>query len=804
MKIFLPLHLTKSYFLILFTLFSTVLFAQESTVSIKVINQKKEPVPYSTIKIVNRLDSAAAYTKVADSAGKATFNLKFGQYSVAVSAVNYQPKEKGITLSTNTAVFQYLLEPASKTLEAAVVTAKRPLMKQEDDKTIIDPENLVAASTSGFEVIEKTPGLFVDQDGNIYISSLTPATIQINGRDLKMSAADVASMLKSFPPNAIAKIEVVRTPSAKYDASGSGGVVNVVLKKGFKIGMTGSVTAGIQQGTYGNKFIGFNLNNNTGKKSWYINVNYNRRNNFEKIISDRIFGDTILKQNAFTKYPADAYYAAYGYNFSAGKWDLEISGNATFNTANNKTDNLSEISKISTGSLLTNNQNRVTNKSNSLVIGNGIEAKLKIDSLGSEWANQIFYYNSHNTSDQFFTTDYFTPIITTTGGDGNADNKRHLISAKSDLKLKMKNRFTFETGLKSTIHLYKNVTDYYRTFNGVRSKDFNRINTFNYDENINAVYLQGSKTIGKNIVIKTGLRLENTNMEGNQIIPTDTTFSIHRTDLFPYIYLSKSLMKIAGYDLRAYLVYRRSITRPVYEQLNPFPRYIDQYLTEIGNPSLRPQFTQNYEANVSVDERPVFAVGLNDSKDIFSQVTYQADTSSAQAYRTFDNLGKNKEWYFRGLGALPPGGRYFFVAGAQYNYNIYDGIYENKPLAFKKGTWTFFTYQTFKVDKLSVITLNGFIRLKGQQQLYEIGTFGMLNTSINRRFLKEKLIVTLSLNDMFFSNKINFSLNQGTVNASGLRYNDTRRFGINLRYNFGIKKKEDNNSMFNTDAPVTN
>ena len=146
-----------------------------------------------------------------------------------------------------------------------------------------------------YEVIEKTPGLFVDQDGNIYISSLTPATVQINGRDMKMSAADVATMLKSLPPNSISKIEILRTPSAKYDASSSGGIVNVVLKKGVKIGMTGSINGGMQQGTYGNQFIGFNLNNNDGKKSSYVNLNYSKRNNYEKIITDRIFApDSML------------------------------------------------------------------------------------------------------------------------------------------------------------------------------------------------------------------------------------------------------------------------------------------------------------------------------------------------------------------------------------------------------------------------------------------------------------------------------------------------------------------------------
>ena len=126
---------------------------------------------------------------------------------------------------------------------------------------------------------------------------------------------------------------------------------------------------------------------------------------------------------------------------------------------------------------------------------------------------------------------------------------------------------------------------------------------------------------------------------------------------------------------------------------------------------------------------------------------------------------------------LPPGGRYFFVAGAQYNHNFYQGLYENKPLSFKKGTWTFFTYQTFKIDKRSVITLNGFVRLKGQQQFYELTTFGALNASVNRKFMKDKLVATISISDMFATNRNNFTIEQGSVNASGFRQADTRRLG---------------------------
>jgi iron complex outermembrane recepter protein len=141
------------------------------------------------------------------------------------------------------------------------------------------------------------------------------------------------------------------------------------------------------------------------------------------------------------------------------------------------------------------------------------------------------------------------------------------------------------------------------------------------------------------------------------------------------------------------------------------------------------------------------------------------------------------------------------VIGAQFNYNMYDGLYEGKPLSFERGTWTFFTYHSLKLGKLSQATLNGFMRLKGQQQLYELGSFGQLNASINRKFMKEKLIVTLSISDIFSTFKINFLIDQGSLRAEGLRQNDSRRFGINLRYNFGIRKREQNNNMFDVAPP---
>jgi hypothetical protein len=130
---------------------------------------------------------------------------------------------------------------------------------------------------------------------------------------------------------------------------------------------------------------------------------------------------------------------------------------------------------------------------------------------------------------------------------------------------------------------------------------------------------------------------------------------------------------------------------------------------------------------------------------------------------------------------------------------MYEGYYNNTPLEYSRETWTAFTYHNLKLGKRSQLTVNGFVRFRSLVQFTEVGTFGMLNASINRSFLDKKLVVTLSAQDMFFSNKYNYSLNQGPISLTGERYNDSRRFGINVRYNFGLKLKEEEGDIVSGD-----
>jgi len=794
----------KVYILFAFSIliaFSTL--AQQRPILIKVLDAKNNPVGFANIAVSNKADSSKLINGISDTIGLAKINVAAkNTYTIKVSAIGYKKFGKEYLINEQSIIAIKLVEDPNQ-LKEVVVKSSKPLIRQEDDKSVVDPEPLAASSTNAYETVEKVPGIFIDQDGNIYLNGLTPAGVQINGRDLKMSASDIAILLKSLPPNSIQKIELIRTPSAKYDASGGGGLVNIVLMKGVKLGVNGSLNTGFAQGVYGNQFIGFNLNNNNDKLNSYVNAQYSNNDNYSITNTDRtITLDSVLKQQARALSPNNSISVGYGFGKTIKeKWELNYDGRMSQNKFDNTTNSESFLHQISLNQNSGNLKSYVDNKGTNNFINQSFRVKLKLDSVGGEWVNDFSYNFSNSNADQNY-SNVLLSKNTSTGGNGNYGNDRNYYTFQSDIKKKGFG-LSLESGIKTSILYFDNHSNYTKTVLGLLAPDPFRTSLFNYTEQINAGYIQASKTWGP-IVLKVGTRVEQTIMQGHQLVPKDTTFSLNRADAFPYVYLSRKILMIMNYELRGFLVYRKTISRPSYDYLNPFAKYIDPFLYEIGNPNLKPQFTSNYEANISVDDKPLFAYGVNETTDIFTNVVYQSPTNKQVSYRTYDNLGKSKETYFRIIGVIPPGKKYFAVLGTQYNRNNYTGFYEGKPIVFNRGTWAIFTFQSFKIDGLSTITLNGFWRINGQQQFYELSNFGTLNTSINRQFLKKKLIITASYNDFLFTNKNHFELHQGTQNAIGYRESDTRRVGISLRYNFGFKPKENKLEMLEQGAPERN
>ncbi len=793
-------------FLLCFALFISIAgyaFSQSKNLKIIVRDEKYEFLAGAHVQITNKQDGLQK-SAVADANGKVVFeNINDGLYLLKISFIGYKTVETLLKVNPAARSFEYKMKPEALSLNEVIVSAPKPLIRQEEDKTIIDPEPVANTSTNTMEVIESTPGLYVDQDGGIYISGMTPAAIYINGREQKLSTQDLATILKSLPPNSVEKIEVIRNPSTKYDAATTGGIVNIVLKKGVKLGRFGSASIGANQGYLGSRFGGFTLNNSNNKLNTYINFNFNSDGRYDNTNSNRrLTNDTLLKQVIENKSRSNqgllGYGLSYDYNDSLNfSYDGRV--NAGLRSSLSESDNDIEAEQN-----LMNSTNTTEDNVSFINIQQDLGMLYKMDTLGSQWENKLSYSFNSNNSLQDYTSILNAPIYQKNTGNGEIDQKRHFLQFQSDFTYNLLAKIKLETGIKSSLQSLINNSGYYIDSSGYSVNDLDKTRSFKYFENINAVYAQASKKLIAEIILKAGIRAEQTYMDGRQTTPQDTSFKQNRIDFFPYIYLSRRLIKMMGIELFTYIIYRRTITRPDYQELIPAIRYVDEFTYETGNPALKPQYTDNIEWNISFNDFPVFALGRNFTHNLFSSVIYKDSFNSGLLIRTTDNIGYDKETYLRGMIGIPPGRVYFFGLGAQYSMNEYDGLYQNQPLKYKHGSWRFFTFHQLKITKETKLTVSGFMMTDGFWNFYELKNFGQINIGLTQNFLDRKLTVTVNMRDVLRTNVNRFTFNQGGIYSYGDRYTDNQRIGINIRYNFGVKTKEEKKQMFKMNEEESN
>ncbi len=794
----------KTHITLLFILFTTIHIglAQQKPLKITVRSADKTTLPGATVQLKNRADLSRV-ASTTNGEGMAVFNrLPNGMYSLNISYIGFKPVDTLLRITSVARNFEFVMTSGSVTLEKVEIVAKRPLIRQDGDKMVIDPAPLVNTATNTLEVLESTPGLYVDPDGGIFLNSSTAAVIYINGREQKMSNEDISTILRSLPPNSVEKIEVLRSPSTKYDAASSGGIINIVLKKGVKIGRSGSVNLGMNQGVYGNRFLGFSLNNSGNNTTSYLNFNFSINRQLDELNSIRYLdAGSQLIQSSQTRNRSTPLFLGYGVNYEV-KQGISLSYDGRINAGLRNTDTHNRNAGHSAENILLSESDNFTDShSRFLSLQQDFGMMIKFDTLGSGLDTKLSYSYSRNSSEQDYHTDLLFPSDTTFSGNGNNLQNRHFLVLQSDLTYGLPFKLKLETGIKSSWQQLGSSSGYFVDINGQPFKDLQRTNAFRYIENINSVYAQASRLLFAGLNLKAGVRLEQTYMNGHQALPGDTSFLVNRADLFPYVYLSRRVLKIMGAELFGYMIYRKTISRPGYQELNPYIRFVDQFLYESGNPALEPQFTDNVELNISYDDMPVFAIGRNITRNVFSSVMYQDHLHENVLVRTYDNLGTNTDTYFRGMVGIPPGGRYFFALGAQYNLSEYDGMYENQPMKYSRGSWRFFTFQSLTLFTETKLTVNGFMMVNGQWNFYEMKNFGQLNIGLTQTLYNKKLSISLNARDILKTMLTEFAFNQGAVSSSGDRYSDNRRFGINIRYNFGLKKKDEKKGLPTFEVP---
>lgn len=759
----------------------------------------KKPVEAASVGLIRTKDSAVIKRAVTDKAGQFEMaKVDAGKYIVLVQAAGYaRYYSETFELSAaraNYTVKPVALQPAAKDLQGVTVSTKKPLIEQKLDKTVINvdasPSN---AGATVLDILEKSPGISVDKDGNISLKGKQGVMILMDGRPTYLSGQDLANMLRNMSGNHLDQIEIMTNPPAKFDASGNAGVINIKTKKNKAQGFNGSLTTGYSQGVYPKTNNSVNLNYRIGKFNLFGNASHYYSHNFNKLALTRIFRDkssgslsSVFDQRALSDRESR------GYNFKAG-FDYFASKKTTLGLVltsfgNNGTDFTKNNTLINdnNGFLSTRTQSANDVKYDFTNVGLNFNLRHVFDTSGTELTSDVDYIHYASDNMQLLNSLFYNNAGNKKGPDemirGLVPSNIDIYSAKADFSKTLRRAIKFEAGVKSSYVTTDNNAQYSNLENGQYVTDSGRTNHFIYKENINAAYVNFGKQFNKKWSGQLGLRAENTIMKGNQLT-TGQVFNRDYTQVFPTVYIGYNLNEKNQFSLN----YGRRISRPNYQDLNPFFYFLDKYTYQVGNPYLNPQFSHNLELSHMYGGMLTTTINYGYTTDIIQDIVEQID-SITTTYVKKSNIARR--W---NLGAsmslgVPLAKWWRSNVYLLYNYNQFDGIVNGGPISIGGASFFANMNNQFNFKKGWDAELSGFYRGNSLEGVLVIRPMGGMNVGLNKQVIKGKGTIKMSISDVFYTQQFNGYSRYQNVDVTIHQVRDSRIFNVSFSYRFGKGK----------------
>ncbi|HSU50779.1 MAG TPA: TonB-dependent receptor [Segetibacter sp.] len=782
--------------ILLFSIISLSSFSQQvrGRINGTVIDGDTKTIESANITLLKAKDSSLVKISTSNKTGKFSFeNIVPGKYLVSISAVAHVTGYSEIVSITkdDTVITLKTIElvPGSKTLGTVTVTAKRPLIEQRPGMTVLNVDaSPTNAGQNALELLEKSPGVSVDNDGNISLKGKQGVLVLIDGKPTYMSPTDLAAFLKNMQSSNLDQIEIITNPPAKYDAAGNSGIINIKTKKGNIKGMNGSANAGYTQGYYGRYNAGTNLNYRNNKLNLFGGVNAGTYQGYNNLTIDRKFYGSDHKtlagsgdQLTHTHFKGNYESVKAGLDYYFSKKDVAgfvVNGNFGIN----KQDPFSNSNVNDEKSLvLYKLKSQAYNESHYNNISTNVNYKHTFDSTGREISVDADYAFYKNRSNNNLNTQAFNAQNIKNGETvslaGNIPSSIKIYSAKADYVHPFKGGLKLESGVKTSFVNTDNEIEYLRNSGTGWTAD-NRSNHFVYKENINAAYAILSKKL-KKWDITAGLRLENTVSKGRQI-KNDSTFNRNYTNLFPNVGIGYT----AGKKNQINLSYSRRITRPDYEALNPFVYFIDSLTYSQGNPYLQPQFTNNYELSHVYNRFLTTTINYTQTTDIITQLLKQ-DTEKKTTYQTRENFSSMKQWGVAVMANIPV--RKWWNANIYANAfnNHYSGIYQNDPIDVKATSVMTNITNSFTLGKGWNAEVSGWYRSKGVDGLLVANPMGAVNSAISKQIFKKKGNLKFGVRDIFNTQQFSGYAKYSDVDVNVASRRDSRQYNVSFTYRFG-------------------
>lgn len=782
------------YTLLLVAISCSVSFAQQAAPATKVsgalVNDQGKPLDYATVSLLRASDSTVVKGALSNDAGVYVFtNIKAGNYIIKASVVGYQKAvSKSFSVPANASQVTapaLNLHTGSTELKGVTITATKPLIERKIDRTVMNVENSVlAAGNTAMEILERAPGVTVDKDDNISLKGKQGVTVMINDKLTYLTAAQLATLLRSTDGNTIKSIEIITNPSAKYDAAGNSGIINIKLKKNTQSGTNGSITVGGAKSKYWRDNSSLNLNHKQGNLNVFTSLSRGDNKRGHDIGIDRIITDSLGNKTYFNQKSSLPSINHYNNYRLGADYDLTPKHTIGFvvsgysNSEKDLNDNRTIIGKqfgVPDSSLRTTSDIRQTYKNFAL----NLNDRLKLDTSGQELSIDLDYSKFRNNSNAMYNTDYFLP-------DGSVQHAPQMLrnqtpstisiyTGKADYTKPLTKTIKLEAGVKFSSVKTDNDLQAQIFSNGAYINDTTRTNRFIYTEKINAGYLNLNKQF-KKFSVQLGLRAEQTRSTGNLIGSTPVKRSY--LNLFPSVFINQTINDKNEVSFS----YSRRIDRPGYDDLNPFIYYLDPYTYSQGNAFLNPQYTQNFELNYTYNKTINVSLGYSHTTDAITELIL---TEGKRSFETHQNLQTQTGY---NVNINTP-----FTITKWWEGNVnatafYLG-FKSDTLAgqkFNDGQWAFQgrTTQTFKFAGYR-FEVTGDYQSSLTYGIYKIRPRYSVDMGVSKSFMEKKFNIKASCDDIFNIRRNDLSSQVVNNNFVIKQKNDTRVMRLTFTYNFG-------------------
>lgn len=592
-----------------------------------VVGQNNQPIGAASISLFRKPGDVLLKGTLSNENGEIElFAIPEGKYMLQVSSVGYA-MYRSSEMTLNTGDFKMLdtihLQVESKVLSEAQVIGKKPLIESQLDKVVLNVENsILATGNNALELLQKVPGVTLDNK-KINLRGKSNVIIMIDGKPTYLSADEVSRLLENTASNAIASIEVLTNPPAKYDAAGNAGIINIKTKKNTQFGSNVSLNLNLAQGKYTKGDGGFQISHRNNWVNLFSSYNYANTLGFNDLNIDRAVetkaGTTYFNSDSYSKFRYRGHNFKFAADFNLGKQDVigfVVNGNVSNGNSTREGSNLIASQKGKLDSIVLGS-NMSDFKYHYLTYN--LNYKKTFDTLGTELTFNGDFSDSKNddnstVGNRFLDAnwqEFKLPNIFR----NDMLSKTKILVFKTDFVHPFDKTTKLEAGLKySRVKTDNNLVYEDQNQNGEFVRNNGQSNQFLYNENIAAAYFSLNKSFGK-LSVQTGLRVENTSSLGNSVTMGQQT-KRNYTDFFPTVFIQQQISD----DHKLGLSYSRRIDRPDYGSLNPFIYYLDQYTYQYGNPYLNPQYTNSYELNYTFKEQYLLSLGYKRTNDAITQV----------------------------------------------------------------------------------------------------------------------------------------------------------------------------------------